>query len=773
MNDDVQHLVLSPFCDVVAKGTIAVDNAKAAGSQPMLKAAQGLLSNGERALKKIEPVCRRQLEECGVNFVDALKENDEISSFREQLNDLLWDLDDAIEADGFDVEVYSRLQTLLRTAALRTADIIVRMKLERVQLHLVSPIEASRPGTSQGLPKQALPVEPEIILTQDTPPPIEPPINPWRRDETFSSVLNSEEADGIDRRPRVANSDVGDYEGQSWGSPTWDNRSVYEPLIPKTKEPTPDSVSSSPRTHQSFLSVTSPSSASSETLGFNSPRLSHGSSVGSSKSGRHIRDSGISGITEPTSRAPSRLDQNQETNNFPSPATSYSSPTLSPILPLRPKSRQQAEQAGLETNIQRFDEGLIPVTEEPEPTSLELAQTAVRSPDCSITPASSFHQFKGFCDGANEIIRGNLGVKQVKQPVGLMGNGFSVKAKCKHCMFQLDWKPVEDDLHGHSNASYKTGGVSFRLRILFKSHLPARHIDEQLYACVFCVHSGKTTEETDATVFFSQKQLFAHLARHPRPFPTAPGVTVIDGPTIPAENQNNFDLHFPSPPTKSKTPSDLAQLPTAIASESFRPVHGMLRFSPDRAPVLQFAAGAKLVGLEFPEHYKGEWASGWGDNTKAVFPMEYIRLQPPEKNAVLKMQAMSATSGLTVVSKWKRNPKYEEKNGDGTQWLKFDRGEVITGVSYPDKGFWCWSGVNAKGKWGIFPKDWVEVGSLVDVVRSPGASSVYSTEKEKGGMFARLRVKRRESSGRGSVSGSASIHSGDLGMPRAGGPSVY
>lgn len=75
MDDDVQHLVLAPFHDVVAKGRIAVGNAKAAGSQSMLKAAQGLLSNGERALKKIEPVCKRQLEECGVNFVDALKEN--------------------------------------------------------------------------------------------------------------------------------------------------------------------------------------------------------------------------------------------------------------------------------------------------------------------------------------------------------------------------------------------------------------------------------------------------------------------------------------------------------------------------------------------------------------------------------------------------------------------------------------------------------------------------------------------------------------------------
>jgi len=73
----VQNLVVSSFKDVVTKGRTALENAVAAGDLSMQKAAQGLVSNGERALKKIEPLCKRQVDEYGEGFVDALKENGE------------------------------------------------------------------------------------------------------------------------------------------------------------------------------------------------------------------------------------------------------------------------------------------------------------------------------------------------------------------------------------------------------------------------------------------------------------------------------------------------------------------------------------------------------------------------------------------------------------------------------------------------------------------------------------------------------------------------
>jgi hypothetical protein len=75
--DDVVELVVTPFQDIVEKGRTAVENA--GDDQPMLKAARALVKEGERALKKIEPLCRKNLDDYGSNFLDALKENGKLS----------------------------------------------------------------------------------------------------------------------------------------------------------------------------------------------------------------------------------------------------------------------------------------------------------------------------------------------------------------------------------------------------------------------------------------------------------------------------------------------------------------------------------------------------------------------------------------------------------------------------------------------------------------------------------------------------------------------
>lgn len=75
--DDVADLVVTPFRDIVDKGRTAVENA--GDDKVMLKAAQSLVKEGERALKRIEPLCRKHLDEYGSNFLDALKENGELS----------------------------------------------------------------------------------------------------------------------------------------------------------------------------------------------------------------------------------------------------------------------------------------------------------------------------------------------------------------------------------------------------------------------------------------------------------------------------------------------------------------------------------------------------------------------------------------------------------------------------------------------------------------------------------------------------------------------
>ncbi|PNY28775.1 Uncharacterized protein TCAP_01320, partial [Tolypocladium capitatum] len=126
--DVVAELVIAPFLDIVEKGRTAVDNA--GDSQHMLKAAQALVKEGERALKRIEPLCKKHLDEYGSGFVDALKENDDIGAYRSELTDLLWEFDDYIEVDGFDADKYAQVQALSRKAAPRIYDILMRMKLD-------------------------------------------------------------------------------------------------------------------------------------------------------------------------------------------------------------------------------------------------------------------------------------------------------------------------------------------------------------------------------------------------------------------------------------------------------------------------------------------------------------------------------------------------------------------------------------------------------------------------------------------------------------------
>lgn len=75
MNKTVDDLLLAPFRDIVAHGEAAISNAEDSGDDEMLRAAQALVKEGERALKKIEPVCRKGYDEYAQNFVDALMDN--------------------------------------------------------------------------------------------------------------------------------------------------------------------------------------------------------------------------------------------------------------------------------------------------------------------------------------------------------------------------------------------------------------------------------------------------------------------------------------------------------------------------------------------------------------------------------------------------------------------------------------------------------------------------------------------------------------------------
>lgn len=78
MADEVERLITAPFKEIVEKGNLAIENSKDAPDDVagvMLKAAQSLVKEGDRALKKMDPLCDKHLADYRSNFVIAIKEN--------------------------------------------------------------------------------------------------------------------------------------------------------------------------------------------------------------------------------------------------------------------------------------------------------------------------------------------------------------------------------------------------------------------------------------------------------------------------------------------------------------------------------------------------------------------------------------------------------------------------------------------------------------------------------------------------------------------------
>lgn len=160
--DHVADLV-APFRDIVKKGKTAVANAGA--SQPMLAAAQGLVKEGERALRRIEPLCKKHMDDYGLGFVNALMDNDAFTSYRSELNDLLWEFDDYLDADSFDAVKYAQLQAVSRRAAPRIHDLLIRMQLDApprdaVQHFMSQPSPPSSPLPGPSSPLYPPPLQP-------------------------------------------------------------------------------------------------------------------------------------------------------------------------------------------------------------------------------------------------------------------------------------------------------------------------------------------------------------------------------------------------------------------------------------------------------------------------------------------------------------------------------------------------------------------------------------------------------------------------------------
>lgn len=308
-----------------------------------------------------------------------------------------------------------------------------------------------------------------------------------------------------------------------------------------------------------------------------------------------------------------------------------------------------------------------------------------------------------------------------------------------------------------------------------------KNVGEQIYGCPFCVQLRKTTHPNDATIFFSQRQFFVHLARHARPLPYVPGLAVIEADEVPAQSANNYDLHFSRPPRAAHLASvmrELTALPTATALQTCRPTPVLAQRRPaDGAEVLCFAAGARILGIEFPAKYQGEWCLGWADHEHGLLPTEAIRLDPPRRRDVRGLQGSGSGSSMKAVARWKFSMKESKEKGSAGSagagagagdWLSFGRGEKITNISCelsiyfarsllnsadeepsaerriaadigPYQEHWCWWGTNTKGKSGLFPRSHIEPGTLMEAATTSDPSSSF--ENEKTGLLSRLSIR--------------------------------
>lgn len=320
---------------------------------------------------------------------------------------------------------------------------------------------------------------------------------------------------------------------------------------------------------------------------------------------------------------------------------------------------------------QSVDDGLIVVESNNRPS--EPVPPGRSQKDCSIGKDSSFYLCKGFCNGAEEVIMGGLGVKKQRRPVGFTGT--ATVARCTSCVFELSFHDIESDLGKQNSGNLRLSDVGYRLRFLQKSHVQTKRPDDILYGCLFCIRLGRTMDPSDATVFFNVKSLFNHLARHPRPLPDIPGIVIIDGPDVPNQYRNDYDLHFTKPPVAHPAlehEQETAMMPTGVAKEQARKMYSQ-RLLADRTPALELVVGSKVTGLSWPSKYNGEWCMGWYDGVHASVPLETLRLNPPPSRDI-KMDGMSH---IRAKSRW----KFSHKDKDKTEWLKFDKDEIITNIS--------------------------------------------------------------------------------------------
>lgn len=139
MGVDAEQLLIRPFKDVVALGAAALANAAAASDSDrraragdMAKAAQALVREGERALKRLQVVWDDHVGKYGDAFKEMMVQQASIERKRFHLEELLWDFDDVTKLDEFDEGRYSTLQAATKALALDIIETAKRLNPDAI-----------------------------------------------------------------------------------------------------------------------------------------------------------------------------------------------------------------------------------------------------------------------------------------------------------------------------------------------------------------------------------------------------------------------------------------------------------------------------------------------------------------------------------------------------------------------------------------------------------------------------------------------------------------
>ncbi|KAJ3543697.1 hypothetical protein NM208_g3439 [Fusarium decemcellulare] len=125
--DLIEDLIITPFSEMIENGHIAIHNAGTA--QPMLRIAEALVREADRAMRRIQRLAQKRILRHGLDFVHAVQDSESIAKHHIELVEILWDFEDYNSCRTFQPEIFAHVQFTLHEKALGIYQTLARLKL--------------------------------------------------------------------------------------------------------------------------------------------------------------------------------------------------------------------------------------------------------------------------------------------------------------------------------------------------------------------------------------------------------------------------------------------------------------------------------------------------------------------------------------------------------------------------------------------------------------------------------------------------------------------